>query len=86
METDQRIPGRSRMAGGIVIAGLAWIVAACGLHPHEAGLTDDATSREAMTTVPSPKASAAGNYVGDEYAVAQRALQDKPVEPTAPTF
>lgn len=86
VKTDHHIPGRSHIAGGIVIAGLAWIVAACGLHPNETGLADGATSREAMTIVPSPEASAASNYFGDEFAVAQRTLQDKPIELTAPTF
>lgn len=75
MKTNHHIPGCARIAGRIVIGCLVWTIASCGMHPHEPA-----------SMAPSPETKAATGYFGDEYAREQRALQEKSIEPSVPTF
>ena len=86
MKTSERVSRRSSLTVGTLICGLLGAAAFCLLGARDAGAANGAPLPEAhVLAAPSPTDGSVV-YFGDEYAEAERALQDQPIEPMPPTF
>jgi hypothetical protein len=87
MNDTNRKCGRARRRGHFLLYGIVCTIAACGAGVSGTGIADGTGVVEVHAAAPlNVRSEAPPAYFGDEYAEAERALQERPQDPEPPSF